>query len=244
MLIIPAIDLREGKVVRLTKGAFDRETIYSASPPDVMQKWQREGAKLVHVVDLDGARDGIRRNLGSLKNILAVAKIPVQFGGGLRTFEAVSEVLKSGVWRAVLGTKALDTDLVNKLVKKFKERIAIGIDIRNGLIQTEGWQSSESKYMPETFCQELEKIGVKTIILTDVTRDGTLKGPNVELIHKILKMTKMKVIASGGVSNLLDLKMLARIKAQNFEGIIVGKALYEQKMTLPQAIKELEGNTK
>ena len=244
MLVITAIDLREGKVVRLTKGAFDRETIYSQSPPDVMQKWQREGAKLVHVVDLDGAREGIRRNLGSLKNILAVAKIPVQFGGGLRTFEAVSEVLSSGVWRAVVGTKALDTDLVNKLVKKFKERIAIGIDIRNGLIQTEGWQSSESKYTLETFCQELEKIGVKTIILTDVTRDGTLKGPNVELINNVLKIIKMNLVASGGVSNLSDLKMLNQIKVKNFEGVIVGKALYEQKMTLPQAIKELESKTK
>lgn len=244
MLIIPAIDLREGKVVRLTKGAFSAETVYSQSPADVMQKWQREGAKIVHVVDLDGARDGIRRNLGSLKNILAVAKIPVQFGGGLRTFEAISEVLGAGVWRAVVGTKAFDTELVNKLITKFKERVAIGIDVRNGLIQTEGWQSSESKYTPENLCQELEKIGVKTIICTDVTRDGTLKGPNVELIHKVLKMTQMNVIASGGVSDIADLKMLARIKAQNFEGVIVGKALYEQKMTLSQAIQALEGNIK
>ncbi len=238
MLIIPAIDLREGKVVRLTKGAFDAETVYSASPPAVMQKWQREGAQLVHVVDLDGARDGVRRNLGSLKNILAVAKAHVQFGGGLRTHEAVQEVLATGVWRAVVGTKALDITFVKKLIQKFKERVAIGIDIRDGLIQTEGWQASESKYTPEKFCKELETIGVKTIICTDITRDGTLKGPNVELIKKLLQTTKMNVIASGGISNLADLKQLADIQTKNFEGVIVGKALYEQKFTLPEAIDQ------
>ncbi len=238
MLIIPAIDLREGKVVRLTKGAFDAETVYSASPPDVMQKWQQEGAKLVHVVDLDGAREGARRNLGSLKNILAVAKVPVQFGGGLRTYEAVQEVLATGVWRAVVGTKALDITFVKKLVQKFKEHIAIGIDVRSGSIQTEGWQASESKYTPEEFCKELESIGVQTIICTDVTRDGTLEGPNVEFIKKLLRTTKMNVIASGGVSELSDLKQLASLRAKNFEGVIVGKALYEQKFTLRQATDE------
>ena len=239
MQIIPAIDLRAGKVVRLTRGAFDAETVYSAAPADVMEKWQHEGAKLVHVVDLDGAREGARRNLGSLKNILAVAKIPVQFGGGLRTYEAVAEVLTAGVWRAVVGTKALDTNLVKELVQKFKERIAIGIDLREGIIQTEGWQASESKYTPEGFCRELENIGVRTVICTDITRDGTLKGPNIELITKLLGATKMNVIASGGVSSLADLKKLAAIKAKNFEGVIVGKALYEQKITLRQANQEL-----
>lgn len=237
MLIIPAIDLRGGKVVRLTKGAFKTETVYSASPADVMQKWQREGAKLVHVVDLDGAREGKRQNLGSLKNILTVAKIPVQFGGGLRTFEAVEEVLKAGVWRAVIGTKAFDTDLMTKLVQKFKERIAIGLDVRRGVIQTEGWQSSETAYTPEVLCRVLEPIGVKTIICTDVARDGTMRGPNLKLLHRLLDSTEMNVIISGGVSDASDLKRLSRIKAKNFEGVIVGKALYEQRITLRDAIE-------
>src|SRR3989338_8987875 len=144
MLIIPAIDLREGKVVRLIRGSFKKQTTYSASPADIMQKWQREGAQLVHVVDLDGAVEGRRRNLGSLKNILAVAKVPVQFGGGLRTIESVEEVLKAGVWRAVIGTKAKDREFLKTLVQKFKERIAVGIDVRDGIIQTEGWLSSDT----------------------------------------------------------------------------------------------------
>ncbi|MBI4395414.1 MAG: 1-(5-phosphoribosyl)-5-[(5-phosphoribosylamino)methylideneamino]imidazole-4-carboxamide isomerase [Candidatus Omnitrophica bacterium] len=239
MLIIPAIDLRDGKVVRLTKGAFDRETVYSQSPADVMQKWQREGAKLVHVVDLDGAKEGARQNLGSLKNIVAVAKIPIQFGGGLRTYEAVQEVLQIGVWRAVLGTKALDTDLITKLVQKFKERIAVGIDIRDGVIQTHGWQSSEQNIKLRDFCRQIEKVGVKTIICTDVSRDGTLRGPNPKFLQMVLKTAQVNVIASGGISDLSDLKALLRIKASNLEGIIVGKALYEGKFTLQQAIEQL-----
>ncbi|MBI3998989.1 MAG: 1-(5-phosphoribosyl)-5-[(5-phosphoribosylamino)methylideneamino]imidazole-4-carboxamide isomerase [Candidatus Omnitrophica bacterium] len=239
MLIIPAIDLRNGKVVRLTKGAFDQETVYSLSPADVMQKWQREGAQLVHVVDLDGAKEGVRQNLRSLKNIIAVSKIQIQFGGGLRTFEAVEEILKAGVWRAVVGTKAFDTELIKKLVQKFKERIAIGLDVRDGVIQTHGWQTNESGVQLEDFVQQLEKLGVKTIICTDITRDGTLKGPNIQLLKQLLKVTKMNVVVSGGISSLSDLKKLSQIEASNLEGVIVGKALYEQKVILRDAISEL-----
>ena len=238
MLIIPAIDLREGKVVRLIRGSFKKQTTYSASPADIMQKWQREGAQLVHVVDLDGAVEGRRRNLGSLKNILAVAKVPVQFGGGLRTIESVEEELKAGVWRAVIGTKAKDREFLKTLVQKFKERIAVGIDVRDGIIQTEGWLSSDLTHTPESLCHDLEEIGVRTIICTDVSRDGTLLGPNIELTTNLLNETKMNVIASGGVSSLSDLKHLAQIKASNFEGVIVGKALYEQKIVLRTAIKQ------
>ena len=244
MLIIPAIDLRGGKVVRLIKGAFDRETVYSASPADVMQKWQREGAKLVHVVDLDGALEGARRNLGSLKNILAVAKIPVQFGGGLRTYESVEEVLKAGIWRVVIGTKAFDTTLIKKLVGRFGEKIVVGIDIREGIIQTHGWKESETSFTPKTFCQKLEQVGIKTITCTDVDRDGTLKGPNTELLKKLISTTKVNVIASGGISNLDDIKRLLQIDAENFEGVIVGKALYEQRFSLREAMNLIKESPK
>ncbi|MBI1977647.1 MAG: 1-(5-phosphoribosyl)-5-[(5-phosphoribosylamino)methylideneamino]imidazole-4-carboxamide isomerase [Candidatus Omnitrophica bacterium] len=241
MLVIPAIDLKEGKVVRLTKGAFDRETVYSASPADVMQKWQKEGAKLVHVVDLDGALEGARKNLGSLKNILKVAQVPVQFGGGLRTFEAVREVLDAGVWRVVLGTKAFDTELIKKLVQVFKERIAISIDMREGIIQTHGWKKGKTSKKPEPFCKELEQIGVHTVICTDITRDGTLTGPNVELLKTLVSKTQMKVIASGGVSKLEDLKCLYDLGAKNLEGVVIGKALYEQRFSLKEAIDFVQG---
>lgn len=241
MLIIPAIDLHKGEVVRLTKGIFGSEVVYSKSPPDVMEKWQREGAELVHIVDLDGAKDGVRKNLGSLKNILMVAKVKTQFGGGLRSFEAVEEILKAGVWRAVVGTKAFDFDLLKELVAHFKERIAVGMDVRDGLIQTHGWQSHDSSLSVQEFCKKLEKIGVVTIICTDVSRDGTLHGANLEFLNGLLASTSMNIVLSGGVSDLSDIKKMARIKAKNFEGVIVGKALYEKRINLPNAIREAKG---
>ncbi len=242
MLIIPAIDLHNGEVVRLTKGVFGSEVVYSKSPADVMEKWQREGARLVHVVDLDGAKAGVRKNLGSLKNILTVAKkAKIQFGGGLRNFKAVEEILKAGVWRAVVGTKAFDTDLLKQLVSKFKERIAVGIDVKDGLIQTHGWQSHDKTMSIQMFCDQLEKMGVTTIICTDVSRDGTLSGANLQFLNELLDSTSMNIILSGGVSDLSDIKKLAKVKAKNFEGVIVGKALYEKRFSLTAALSELEG---
>ena len=240
MLIIPAVDLRAGRVVRLTQGAFDKETIYSSAPEEVVHKWQAEGAKLVHVVDLDGALHGHRKNLGSLKNILSVAKIPIQFGGGLRTFEAVKEVLNAGVSRVVIGTKALDLDFIAKLIDHFTNRIVIGIDVRNNVIQTHGWQASESSYTLDSFLKQLEQIQVRAIICTDVSRDGTLQGPNFDLLSNLLRMTKMDVIFSGGVSDMVHLKRFSEIKAKNFKGVIIGKALYERKFMLSEAIKQFQ----
>lgn len=242
MLIIPAIDLHTGKVVRLTKGAFEAKTVYSGAPADVMQKWQKEGAKLVHVVDLDGAVQGSRQNLGSLKNILAVAKIPIQFGGGLRSYESIAEILSSGVWRAIVGTKAFDTDLIKKLVRDFKERIAIGVDVREGVIQTQGWLASERGIPLENFFRHLEDLGIKTVIYTDVSRDGTMKGLDIKALEKLLHSTKMNVVVSGGVSSLKDLKQLLAIRAKNLEGAIIGKALYERKINLREALKLVTTN--
>ena len=240
MLIIPAIDLKDGMVVRLTQGAFDAQTVYSQAPADVMLKWQKEGAKLVHVVDLDGAREGVRKNLGSLKNILTVAKIPIQFGGGLRTFEAVQDVLKIGIHRVVIGTKALDTQLLKRLVQAFGDRIAVGLDIRNGVIQTEGWQSGDKTLTPEKFCEQLESIGVRTVVITDVARDGMMQGPNIELLKKLLKTAKINLIASGGISSASDLENLANLKAKNLIGAIIGKAIYEQKIKLDEVIPKFQ----
>ena len=240
MLIIPAIDLKDGMVVRLTQGAFDAQTVYSQAPADVMLKWQKEGAKLVHVVDLDGAREGVRKNLGSLKNILAVAKVPIQFGGGLRTFEAVRDVLQVGVHRVVIGTKALDTELLKRLVKAFGDRIAVGLDIRNGVIQTEGWQSGDKTLTPEKFCEQLESIGIRTVVITDVARDGMMQGPNIELLKKLLKTAKINLIASGGISSASDLENLSNLKARNLVGAIIGKAIYEQKIKLDDVISKFQ----
>ena len=241
MLVIPAVDLRGGKVVRLFQGAFDRETVYSNAPEEVVMKWESEGAKLIHVVDLDGAQQGHRQNLGSLKNILAVAKVPIQFGGGLRSYESVREVLDAGVWRAVIGTKALDSDLIQKLVRNFGERIAIGLDVRHNVIQTHGWQTEHSEQTLETVVQQLGVLNVRAIICTDISRDGTLQGPNIGLLNDLLAQTKMDVILSGGISSLAHLKRLAEIKTSQFKGVIIGKALYEQRFSLREAVKQFEG---
>lgn len=242
MLIIPAVDIRNGRVVRLTQGLFDQETVYSQAPEEVVKRWQLEGARLIHVVDLDGALHGHRRNLGSLKNILATTKVPVQFGGGLRSFEAVNDVIQTGVARVIIGTKASDLDLLKKLVKTFTDRIIVGIDIRNNVIQTHGWQIGETEIDLEVFLKQIEDIGVRTVICTDISRDGMLSGPNFDLLQLVLKKTKMDVILSGGISELSHLEQLSKLRSKHFKGVIVGKALYERKFLLKDAIKQFQKN--
>ncbi len=236
MKIIPAIDIKEGKVVRLTRGDFTRLKVYSAAPEEVAQKWQREGAELIHVVDLDGALTGRRKNLGSLKNICTVLKVPIQFGGGLRSMQSVEEIFKAGIKRAVLGTKALDLKLLKQLVKKYGERIVVGLDVRDGIIQIHGWKKQVKVVEFGSFCKEIERIGVRHVVHTDVSRDGTLLGLNVHSLDKIFKATKINVIVSGGISTLDDLRMLKKMKYPNLWGVICGKALYEKRFTLPEAI--------
>ena len=236
MKIIPAVDIRDGRVVRLTRGDFTREKVYSEAPEEVVLKWQREGAKMIHVVDLDGALTGRRKNLGSLKNICAVSKVPIQFGGGLRSFHAVEDIFYTGVARAVLGTKALDLKLLKQLVKKFGERIVVGLDVRAGHIQIHGWRKQVHVVQLESFCGEIESIGVRHLVFTDVSRDGTLLGVNIESLEKLLRSTKLNVIVSGGVSKLSDIKMLKLLRYNNLWGVIIGKALYENRFTLPEAI--------
>ncbi len=238
--IIPAVDLKDGKVVRLTRGDFSREKIYSEAPEDVVQKWQKEGAKLIHVVDLDGALTGRRKNLGSLKNICAVAKVPIQFGGGLRTLQSVEEIFAAGISRAVIGTKALDLKLLKQLVKKFTDRIVVGLDVRHNILQIQGWRKQVKVVELDSFCKEIERIGIQHVVHTDVLRDGTLLGPNVQALEKICGATEMNVIASGGVSKLDDLRTLSAMPHSNLWGIIIGKALYEKRFSLPEAIRAVK----
>jgi len=242
MIIIPAIDLRGGVVVRLTQGSFEQETLYSSSPAETMRTWQDEGAKWVHVVDLDGARDGKLKNLEALHKILEVARIPIQFGGGLRDATSVATILATGVARVVIGTKAFDPLLLEMLINQHGEKIAVGVDIREGRIQTHGWQSDSGQKSVESYCLYLQASGVQTIIVTDISRDGTLEGPNFDLLDEMLKTTKVHIILSGGVSSLDDLKRLAKVQDPKFLGVIVGKALYEKKFLLPEAIEKFEGS--
>ena len=237
--IIPAIDLHNGQVVRLTRGDFAQEKVYSNAPEQVALKWQEGGAELIHVVDLDGALAGKRKNLGSLKNICAVTKTPIQFGGGLRTLRAVEEIFSVGVSRAVIGTKALDLKLLKQLIKHFGDRIVVGLDVRDSQIQINGWIKQIRIVKPDSLCAEIDKLGVRHVVYTDVSRDGTLLGPNTDGLIDLFGKTGINVIVSGGVSSIADLVAICKLKEKlsNIYGVIVGKALYEQRFTLPEAIQ-------
>jgi len=240
MWVIPAIDLKAGHVVRLTRGVREEETVYSDNPVGVLKGWEKEGAKLVHVVDLDGALEGETRNFELVRQLLAAANVPVQLGGGLRTLEAVERALGAGVWRIVIGTKVLDQEFVAQLVKKFGERIVVGLDVRKGILQTHGWQKPVASFHLGRMCQDLEGSGIRTVIVTDIDRDGTLQGPNLDLIRQVLATSRIEVIASGGVSDWNHLEQMSEIKNPNFKGVIVGKALYEGKFSLRQAVDRFQ----
>jgi len=237
MLIIPAIDLRGGKVVRLFQGQFSREKVYSSDPVKVAKHWVRQGAKFLHIVDLDGASSGAPKNLEALKEIIAQVGMPVEFGGGVRSMETISRLLTLGVQRVILGTKAAaDEEFLKKARKKFGEKIIVSIDAKGGEVLTQGWNRKVAKTTLD-FAKDLKKIGFKQIIYTDISKDGTLAGPNILGIKELLKLTGLKVIASGGVSDLKDLIKLSKFKKQGLVGVIIGKALYEGKFTLVEALK-------
>lgn len=237
MLIIPAIDLRSGKVVRLFQGKFNQEKIYSSDPVKTAKHWVRQGAKFLHIVDLDGAFSGAPKNLEALKKIIRQVGIPLEFGGGVRSLEIITKLLDLGVSRVILGTKAAsDQEFLKKAWKKFGEKIIVSIDAKNGKVQTKGWGSAGSK-TALSFGRQLKKIGFKQMIYTDISRDGTLSGPNIAGIKEMLKKTKLNIVASGGVSDLKDIIKLKKLEKQGVVAVIIGKALYEGKFTLTQALK-------
>jgi len=237
MLIIPAIDLKCGKVVRLFQGKFNQEKVYSADPVKVAKHWAKQGAKFLHIVDLDGAASGAPKNIEVLKKIIDQVGMGVEFGGGVRSNKTITKLLNLGVERVILGTKAAsDAKFLKQAWKKFGERIIVSIDAKCGKILTQGWNCKVAKTTLD-FAEELKKIGFKQIIYTDISRDGTLGGPNIPGIKKLLKLTGLKVIASGGISDLKDLVKLNQLKKQGLVGVIIGKALYEGKFTLVEASK-------
>lgn len=236
MLIIPAIDLRNGKVVRLAKGKFNQK-IYSLDPLKVALSWQRQGAKLIHVVDLDGAITGKPKNLKIIEKIAKSVSVPIQCGGGIRDEKIIKRLLKSGIRRVVLGTRAIeDLDFLRKIIKIFKAKIAVSIDEQKGIIAISGWRK-KSSIGKKTLLKKLKEAGLKTLIYTDISRDGTLTGPNINGIKETLTLAKIPLIASGGISNLEDIKRIKKIEKRGVIGIIIGKALYENKFSLKEAIE-------
>ncbi|MBP7836055.1 MAG: 1-(5-phosphoribosyl)-5-[(5-phosphoribosylamino)methylideneamino]imidazole-4-carboxamide isomerase [Candidatus Omnitrophica bacterium] len=237
MLIIPAIDLQDGCVVRFVQGKLNKR-IYSRDPLKTAKHWVKQGAKFLHLVDLDGAFTGVPKNLAVVKEIAKQINIPVEFGGGLRKLETISEVLSAGAARVVLGTRAVeDKDFLEKAFKKFKNKIIVGVDAKEGKVMVRGWKSGHKNTDALDFSLYLKKIGFNELIYTDTLKDGTLTGPNIKEIKRLLKLTGLKIIASGGISSLEDLHKLKALEKSGISGVIVGKALYEGKFTLPQALK-------
>lgn len=236
MVIIPAIDLRAGKCVRLVQGKLSEETVFSDQPAEVAVTWEEMGAPMLHLVDLDGAFAGEPRNLEVVREIISVIKIPVQLGGGIRTVQAVSQLLESGVSRVILGTAAImQPRLVEQAVKEFGERVVVGIDAKDGLVAIEGWEATVGKTTLE-LAREMEQLGVARIVFTDTRRDGLMKGPNLESTRELAEAVNMKIIASGGVSSLEDLRALKELEPHGVEGVVMGKALYTGAVRLEDAL--------
>jgi len=239
MLLIPAVDLRRGKCVRLVQGKVERETVFSQEPLSIAQLWQHRGAKMLHIIDLDGALTGEPQNLDIVYRIVKKVKVPVQLGGGLRTLEIIDEVLDKGVYRVIIGTMSLEKDFIEAACNKYKDKIVVGIDTRGGWVAIKGWKETSSR-RPIILAKSLEKIGVKRFLYTDVKRDGTLKGPNMDNIRTIVKSLRVPVLASGGISSLEDIQKLKKLEEYGLEGVVVGKALYTGAIDLKEAIKIAE----
>lgn len=235
MLIIPAIDLKDGEVVRYTRGRFNKK-VYSADPVSVALNWQRQGAKFIHLVDLDAAMTGKAKNLKLIKKIIAAIKIPFEVSGGIRDLATVKKIIALGASQVVLGTKAIeDIGFLAKAVKEFGRKIALAIDVSARGVGIQGWKRSvKIKFTP--LIATLEKMRLRTIIYTDITRDGSLKGLNFPALKRMLRRTSIDVIVSGGVCSLEDIKGLIALRRPNLKGVIIGKALYEKMFSLPEAI--------
>lgn len=241
MIIFPAIDMRHGKCVRLLQGRADHETVYFEDPVAVALRWEAEGAAWVHLVDLDGAMSEGSGNRAIAKRIFTALRIPVQFGGGLRSMEDVEEILGAGAARVIVGTAAVQhPEFLAQLVQRFGEDIAVGIDARGGRVATHGWNQVAS-LEAGAFAQTLVRSGVQRVVYTDISKDGMLAGPNLEAAKRLAADTHLKVIASGGVALLDDLRRLRALEDVGIEGAIVGKALYERRFTLKQAIEAGSG---
>jgi len=245
MLIIPAIDLRDGRCVRLTQGRKDAATVYDGNPVEIAKAFEDGGAQILHVVDLDGAFSENRTaNRRALREIIRAAGLPVQFGGGLRSFTDVKAIVELGATRVVIGTLAVEAPKeLEKLVAMFgAHRIVVGIDAWGGQVMTRGWTHGDQTSALDLACR-VSKAGVERIVYTDIERDGMLTGPNIEQTCLIARTSGLKITASGGVSSLEDLKRLKAVSDCGIDSVIVGKALYEGRFTLPEALRAVAETT-
>lgn len=234
MLIFPAIDLYEGKAVRLYKGNYDEMTVYSTDPVSVARDFKAQGAEQMHTVDLEGARDGGTPNLGMIERIVAETGLFVECGGGMRDMASIDRAFSSGVGRVILGTAAVsDEALLADAVQKYGEKIAVGADLRDGKVAIKGWRE-DSGLTAEDFLRRIEALGVRTVICTDISRDGAMRGANAELYERLQREFGLDLIASGGVSSMED---VTRLRALGLYGAIIGKAYYTGDISLRAAVE-------
>lgn len=239
MIIYPAIDLKEGQCVRLVQGRAEAKTVYSKNPARVARGFEEQGAVFLHVVDLDGAFEGRPANLEAIRAIAGAISIPFQVGGGLRTRENVLELLQAGANRVIIGTRAVKSpESMAELIAEFgPERIVLGVDARNGMVATEGWVETSTLKAAELGCR-MKELGIINAVYTDVSRDGLLQGPNLDSIREMALETGLKIIASGGVSSMENIRQLRGMEELGVSGAIIGKALYEGKIILSEALRE------
>lgn len=238
MQLYPAIDLKDGKSVRLKQGEFKEITVYCEEPYKVARYFEENGASFIHLVDLDGALEGHSVNEDTIKKIVSSVNIPCELGGGIRTMEDIERVLSYGINRVIIGTKAVkDPSFVEEAVKRFgADRIVVGVDAKNGMVAIEGWEKVSDK-SALSMCLSMKEMGVKNIVYTDISKDGMLMGPNVAMTQELTDKTGMNIIASGGVSSMEDLRNL---NAAGIKGAIIGKAIYENRVNVKEAVDEFE----
>lgn len=236
MIIIPAVDIKDGKCVRLLQGRMDAETVFSDDPAAMADRWAKDGAGMIHLVDLNGAIEKIPKNQSQIKKIVETVDVPVQVGGGIRDIKTIEMYLDLGVDRVIIGTEAVrNPDLVREACRMFPERIVVGIDARNGLVAVEGWTETTNTKAID-LARKFEDSGVAAINFTDIHRDGMQTGPNIEETKRLAESVSIPVVASGGVSTIDDIKNLIPLEISGVTGVITGRALYEGTLNLKEAI--------
>ena len=244
MIVIPAIDLKEGKCVRLEQGLMEKDIVFSDNPGAQAREWQDQGAELLHIVDLDGAFAGQPKNRGAIEAILKAISIPAQLGGGIRDLATIEAYLTLGLSRVIIGTAAQrDPELVRVACAQFPGRIVVGIDAKNGMVAVQGW-AELTDVTAVDLARKFEGFGVSAIIYTDISRDGMLQGPNLEATKGLAEAVSIPVIASGGVSTLKDIENLMAIESSGISGVITGKAVYSGAIRLSEAIALTKGQTR
>ena len=239
MEVIPAIDIMDRTVVRLRQGKFGTEKVFSGNPILVAKRWKDEGARLLHIIDLDGARMGKPVNLGTVKEIVENVKIDVEVGGGLRNKEDVEKAFAAGVKYVIIGTRAVkDEEFASFLIKTYKEKVIFAVDVKDKKVAVQGWKESSELGVLE-YAERLQHLGARRIIYTDISRDGMMNGPNLENLRSLLNDTWLEVIASGGISSIDDIMVLKMLEKEGVVGAVVGMALYEGKIDLRKALQDV-----